>query len=65
MKLSAEVYSDHVLVYFHIKKEDRQKTVSLPSAPDECSISTDKWTYGNSKRTLYHTYGCFVLRIAI
>jgi DNA invertase Pin-like site-specific DNA recombinase len=60
-----ELYTDHVLVFFRIKKEDRQKTASLPTVPDECSFSTDKWTCGNTKRTLYHTDNCFVLMIAI
>lgn len=61
----AEVFTDHILIYFRIKKEDRQKTASLPTVPDECSFSTDKWTCGNTKRTLYHTDNCFVLMIAI
>ena len=58
----AEVYSKHILVYFRIKKEDRRVSADLPSVP--CSLSTDKWTCGNSKRTLYHANGFFVLRIA-
>ena len=60
----AEVYTDHVLVFFQIKKEDRQKTVDLPPALDECSSSAVKWTCGNSKRTLYHAGDYFILRIA-
>ncbi len=60
----AEVYTDHILVYFRIKKEDRQKTVDLPPALDECSSSAVKWTCRNSKRTLYHSNGYFILRIA-
>ena len=59
-----EVYTKHILVYFHIKKEDRQKTADLPSVPGECSLSTVEWTCGNSKRTLYHVNDYFVLRIA-
>lgn len=59
-----EVYTKHLLVYFRIKKEDRQKTADLPSVPDECSFSTAEWTCGNSKRTLYHVADYFVLRIA-
>ena len=58
-----EVYSKYILVYFRIKKEDRQKTVDLPSL-DECSFSTNKWTCGDSKRTLYCCCGYFILRIA-
>ena len=61
----AEVHADHILVFFRIKKEDRQKIADLPSAPDECSISAVKWTCRDSKRTLYHTENCFVLKIAI
>ena len=55
-----------ILVYFRIKKEDRQKTADLPSAePDEaCSFSSVKWTSPNLKRTLYYLGDCFVLRIA-
>ena len=60
----AEVYADHLLIYFRIKKEDRQKTTDLPSVPDECSSSTVMWTCGNTKRTLYHSGGYFILRIA-
>lgn len=60
----AEVHADHILVYFRIKKEDRQTIADLPSVPDECSFSTVKWTCGNSKRTLYHINSYFVLRIA-
>ena len=59
-----EVYTDHVLVYFQIKKEDRQKTVDLPPALGECSPCAVKWTCRNSKRTLYHIRDFFVLRIA-
>lgn len=59
----AEVYEDHILVFFRIKKEDRQKTVDLPSV-DECSRWTVKWTCGNSKRTLYYLNGYFVLWLA-
>ena len=59
----AEVYTDNVLVYFRIKKEDRQTVSDLP-APGECSLSTVMWTCGNSKRTLYHVDGFFVLKIA-
>lgn len=60
----AEVHADHILVYFRIKKEDRQKTVDLSLAFGECSLSAVKWTCGASKRTLYHYNGYFVLRIA-
>jgi len=60
----AEVYENKILVYFRIKKEDRQKYADLPSAPDECSLSTVKWTCGNSKRTLYHAGDYFILKIA-
>lgn len=59
----AEVHADHLLIYFRIKKEDRQKTADLPSL-DECSFSTNMWTCGNTKRTLYHSGGYFILRIA-
>lgn len=59
----AEVYEDHILVFFRIKKEDRQKTVDLPST-DECSRWTVKWTCPNTKRTLYHISDYFILRIA-
>ena len=59
----AEVYADHLLIYFRIKKEDRQKAADLPPVPDECSFSTIKWTCGNSKRTLYYIGSYFVLRI--
>lgn len=60
----AEVHADHLLIFFRIKKEDRQKTTDLPSVPDECSSSTVMWTCGNTKRTLYHSGGYFILRIA-
>jgi len=60
----AEVYADHMLIYFRIKKEDRQKTADLPSVLDECSLSTVKWTCEESKRTLYHAGDYFILRIA-
>lgn len=60
----AEVHADHLLIYFRIKKEDRQKTTDLPSVPDECSSSTVMWTCGNTKRTLYHSGDYFILRIA-
>ena len=60
----AEVHADHLLIYFRIKKEDRQKTTDLPSVPDECSSSTVMWTCGNTKRTLYHSGGYFILRIS-
>lgn len=61
----AEVYSDHIMVYFKLKKEDRQKSVDLPSVPDGCSFSTDKWTCEDSKRTIYHISDYFILKIAI
>jgi len=60
----AEVYADHMLIYFRIKKEDRLKTADLPSVPDECSFSTVKWTCRDSKRTLYHAGDYFILKIA-
>lgn len=60
----AEVHADHLLIFFRIKKEDRQKTTDLPSVPDECSSSTVMWTCRDSKRTLYHSGGYFILRIA-
>lgn len=60
----AEVYSKHILVYFRIKKEDRQIEADLPSVLDGCSLSTVKWTCRNSKRTLYHIHDFFVLKIA-
>ena len=61
----AEVYEDHILIYFRIKKEDRQTTADLPSALDDgCSFSAVKWTCQNSKRTLYHINDYFILRIA-
>ena len=50
----AEVHADHLLIYFRIKKEDRQKTTDLPSVPDECSSSAVMWTCGNTKRTLFN-----------
>jgi DNA invertase Pin-like site-specific DNA recombinase len=60
----AEVHADHLLIYFRIKKEDRQKTTDLPSVPDECSSSTVMWTCEDSKRTLYHAGDYFILKIA-
>ena len=60
----AEVYADHILIYFRIKKEDRQTTADLPSVPDECSFSTVMWTCKNSKRTLFHVENYFILKIA-
>lgn len=60
----AEVHADHILVFFQIKKEDRQKHVDLPDLGDGCSFSTVKWTCPNSKRTLYRVHDWFVLRIA-
>jgi len=60
----AEVHADHILVYFRIKKEDRQKYADLPSVPDECSLSTVKWTCRNDRRTLYYLSGYFVLWLA-
>jgi hypothetical protein len=58
-----EVHEKHILISFRIKKEDRQKIVDLP-LQDECSSCTVKWTYENSKRTLYHVGDYFILRIA-
>ena len=60
----AEVHADHVLIFFRIKKEDRQACADLPEAWGECSPCAVKWTCGASKRTLYHYNGFFVLRIA-
>lgn len=60
----AEVHADHILIFFRIKKEDRQVSADLPEAWGECSPSAVKWTCGASKRTLYHYNGYFVLRIA-
>jgi len=60
--IRAEVRLSDILVYFSIKKEDRQKIVDLPSGP-ECSFSPVKWTCPNSKRTLYHVGEWFVLKI--
>ena len=60
----AEVHADHVLIFFRIKKEDRQTCADLPEAWGECSPCAVKWTCGASKRTLYHYNGYFVLRIA-
>jgi hypothetical protein len=62
--IRAEVHADHVLIFFRIKKEDRQASADLPEAWGECSPSAVKWTCGASKRTLYHYNGYFVLRIA-
>jgi DNA invertase Pin-like site-specific DNA recombinase len=59
----AEVHADHVLIFFRIKKEDRQACADLPEAWGECSPCAVKWTCGASKRTLYHYNGYFVLRI--
>lgn len=59
----AEVCADHVLVYFRIKKEDRQKAADLQGL-GECSPCAVKWSCGNSKRTLYHINDYFILRIA-
>lgn len=59
-----EVCTDHILVYFRIKKEDRQIKADLPDDWAECSPSAVKWTCGDSKRTLYHVNDYFVLRIA-
>ena len=58
-----EVHEKNILISFRIKKEDRQKIVDLP-LQDECSSCTVKWTYENSKRTLYHVGDYFILRIA-
>jgi len=60
--IRAEVRHSDILVYFSIKKEDRQKIVDLPSGP-ECSFSPVMWTCPNSKRTLYRVGEWFVLRI--
>jgi hypothetical protein len=59
-----EVCTDHIWVYFRIKKEDRQIKADLPDDWAECSPSAVKWTCGDSKRTLYHVNDYFVLRIA-
>jgi len=58
----AEIRESDILVYFSIKKEDRQKIVDLPSGL-ACSFSPVKWRCPNSKRTLYHIGEWFVLRI--
>ena len=58
----AEIRENDILVYFSIKKEDRQKIVDLPSG-SECSFSSVKWRCRNSKRTLYHVDNYFVLKI--
>ena len=60
----AEVHADHILVYFRIKKEDRQIITDLPPVPDECSFSTDKWTCKDPKRTLYHVADYFILKLS-
>ena len=60
----ADVHADHVLIFFRIKKEDRQACADLPEAWGECSPCAVKWTCGNSKRTLYHVGDYFILRIA-
>jgi len=58
--LRAEVRESDILVYFRIKKEDRQTVADLPSCG---SFSTDKWTCRNAKRTLYHLDGLFILKV--
>ena len=60
----AEIHEDYMLIYFKIKKEDRQKTADLPSPDELCSSSCLRWTCGNTKRTLYHQSGFFILKIA-
>lgn len=63
----AEVREKDILVYFRIKKEDRQVTADLPSElyeGDECSYSSVKWIRSNTIRTLSYFRGWFVLRLA-
>ncbi len=60
----AEVHEDHILIFFRIKKEDRQTSADLPTGL-ECSSSAVRWTCPTSKRTLlYHTSGYFVMEIS-
>lgn len=58
-----EAHTDHLLIYFRIKKEDRQAIADLPPVLDECSYSTVKWTCRNTKRTLYHIHNYFVIKV--
>ena len=60
--MRAEVRPSDILVYFRIKKEDRQTCADLPSEP-EGSYSSVKWTRSDSIRTLYYTDGWFMLSI--
>jgi len=60
----AEVRPSDILVYFRIKKEDRQVVADLPEPDDTgCSYSSVKWTCPNTIRTLYYINGCFILSI--
>ena len=62
--IRAEIREKDILVYFRIKKEDRQTIADLPEPDEGCSYSSVKWTRGESIRTLYHYgYGLFALKI--
>jgi len=61
--IRAEVRPSDILVYFRIKKEDRQTVADLPEPDEGCSYSSVKWTCGDSIRTLYYINGYFMISI--
>ena len=62
--IRAEVRPSDILVYFRIKKEDRQVVADLPEPDDTgCSYSSVKWTCPNTIRTLYYINGYFMISI--
>jgi len=60
--MRAVVRPSDILVYFRIKKEDRQTCADLPTEP-EGSYSSVKWTCPNTIRTLYYINGYFMISI--
>jgi DNA invertase Pin-like site-specific DNA recombinase len=60
--IRVEVHADHMLIFFRIKKEDRQKYADLPSdLGGSFSVLTSPLC--GTKRTLYHVRGCFILKV--